>query len=168
MNSNKPSPQQQIELWNALQDWISQYPDGRLVLNNFQSNPQQGFDALISWIKNNKVNVPPQLATYVTGGNIDQLNNVIAGIVNYQTTQRIIQPVSEPPVFSCGALVLALLVIGFIAGPLSAGIFWITLPMASGFSGPTGGSFGITLIVILSVLGAVLYALYEVFRRMFR
>ena len=75
------TPQDRSAL-EVLLAWITHHPDGRAVWSRFRADPRRESAALRQWIEGHLDQVPPQLATYISGGQVDRLVNIAhAGIV---------------------------------------------------------------------------------------
>ena len=73
--------------WTVLKEWLGSTPDGRLVLEEYAKNPERRAGALSSWLQSHSDQTPPQLATYVQGGQVDNLVNIAhAGVVSFDAS----------------------------------------------------------------------------------
>jgi hypothetical protein len=73
--------------WDVLKNWLGSSPDGRLILQEFTKNPEKRAGALDSWLRSHVDQVPPQLATYVQGGQVEKLVNIAeAGVVYFDSS----------------------------------------------------------------------------------
>lgn len=72
--------------WQVLSDWLAYDAEGRALLDRYLSDPEGEAGALRHWLRTHVNQAPPQLATYVHGGQVDQLVNIAhAGVVHYTT-----------------------------------------------------------------------------------
>jgi tetratricopeptide (TPR) repeat protein len=77
--------------FESLQHWLNQDEEGREVMARFQANPEGETSTLVQWLQSHREQVPPQLATYVSGGQVEKIVNIAqAGVV-------FIQQAIEPP-----------------------------------------------------------------------
>ena len=73
----------------ALLAWITHHEDGRAVWARFRADPSRESAALRQWIEGHLGQLPPQLATYISGGRVDRLVNIArAGTVIIPPTRR--------------------------------------------------------------------------------
>jgi hypothetical protein len=77
------SYQQQAQYaWAVLEDWLGSTPDGQAVRARFVRDPKGQAGALRHWLRLHAEEAPPQLATYVSGGYVDNLVTIArAGVV---------------------------------------------------------------------------------------
>jgi len=74
--------EQALVAWQALQAWLSRDEEGRLVLERFQADPQGQALELTKWLQAHSAQAPPQLAAYISGGQVERLVNIAqAGVV---------------------------------------------------------------------------------------
>jgi hypothetical protein len=68
--------------WPVLEDWLSSTADGRQLLDRFTKNPAGEAGALRHWLRTHGDQAPPELSTYVYGGQVEKLVNIAqAGVV---------------------------------------------------------------------------------------
>ncbi len=84
MSGSMPDEAQARYAWEELKGWLASSPDGQLVLDAYIKDPKKNSAVLASWLRSNVDQAPPQLATYVHGGQVDNLVNVAnAGVVYF-------------------------------------------------------------------------------------
>ncbi len=64
------------DVWQALQQWLQQDSDGRILLTQFQHDPDGQEGALANWIEVHSSQLPQAVVTYVSGGNIGKIINI--------------------------------------------------------------------------------------------
>jgi hypothetical protein len=87
MSGSMPDEAQARYAWEELKDWLASTPDGQLVLAEYRKSPEKRRPVLASWLHSHVNQTPPQLATYVQGGQVDNLVNVAhAGVVYFDAS----------------------------------------------------------------------------------
>jgi len=77
--------------WYALQDWLSRDEQGQALLARLRAGQQVEENDLTQWLRAHLAQAPPQVETYIFGGQIQKLINIAqAGVV-------LIQQSSSPP-----------------------------------------------------------------------
>jgi len=73
--------------WEVMKHWLASSPDGKLVLDAYAKDPKAAAGALDSWLRSHADQAPPQLATYVQGGQVGKLVNIAhAGVVSFDAS----------------------------------------------------------------------------------
>jgi hypothetical protein len=88
---------------HALLAWLNQSEEGQSVLTRFRANPHSKPLALSQWLQAHEANAPSQVATYITGGQVEKLITIAhAKMVVIQTQspphptpQQIREPVRQ-------------------------------------------------------------------------
>jgi hypothetical protein len=82
MDALPPSEKHLLEVWVALEGWLSQSKSGRRVLADFQVDPRAGARDLASWLQSHSAQAPPSVATHISGGRVDKVITIAqAGVV---------------------------------------------------------------------------------------
>ncbi|HEX2495621.1 MAG TPA: hypothetical protein VHK46_02190 [Gaiellaceae bacterium] len=86
MSPPTPTDEQALYAWDELRDWLSYDEEGKALLARFTADPEGEAGALRHWLRTRGNEAPPQVATYVHGGQVDRLVNIAqAGVVQYTT-----------------------------------------------------------------------------------
>ena len=85
-------------------DWLSKDKECRAVLARFLANPEGAAKALAQWLQAQNAKLPPHLANYITGGQVEKLINIAqAGVVLIHQT---LGPVSRSALYQLPADIL--------------------------------------------------------------
>jgi formylglycine-generating enzyme required for sulfatase activity len=76
-------PAQEFPSWPMVEAWLSASEEGRLVLAGWRNDPQAYAPVVAAWVRQHAATAPKGVATYVSGGQIEQLVNIAtAGELN--------------------------------------------------------------------------------------
>ncbi len=71
---NSPK-QEDLIVWRILQDWLSQDEEGQAILDSLRAGHLfEG--SLLHWLQKRSAQAPPQISTYISGGQVKNLINV--------------------------------------------------------------------------------------------
>src|SRR6266851_1183264 len=81
MADNPPAPE--LPPWPMLEAWLSESDEGRRVLAGWRNDPRTYAPVVAAWVHEHAATAPRGVATYVSGGQIEQLVNIAtAGELN--------------------------------------------------------------------------------------
>lgn len=76
MATNEPVDVSTTIASQALLAWLNQSQEGRAILARFHANPHHETLALTQWLQARAAQAPTQVATYITGGQVERLINI--------------------------------------------------------------------------------------------
>lgn len=71
-------------VWQVLQQWLNTDVEGQILLKLLKEDLQLGLQQLGDWLTTRTSQTPVQLATYVSGGQIEKLINIVSSTVIFQ------------------------------------------------------------------------------------
>jgi hypothetical protein len=137
MADNAPAPE--LPPWPTLEAWLSESDEGRRLLAGWRMDPRTYAPVVAAWVQQHAATAPSAVATYVSGGQIEQLVNIATAGELKLSGPVTVNVYSSAPLRQLGTETAAIL---HATGPVSRASFepeTVYVPGGSFLMGSDGG-----------------------------